>query len=138
MLLLPFPSGTFPKALWSFPASPVKSFTSAHPNPTILNETQSPDSHGHILEYGAMTQLPLEGTRSIAGNHDHTSIMARRPSHFYSPETVDRVREYILSSPALRNDTTQWIRGGGWDHTVWPEGFPTAVRLFTSHLDDRH
>ncbi|KAH8828114.1 amidohydrolase 3 [Flagelloscypha sp. PMI_526] len=68
------------------------------------------DSHAHMLEYGAMAQLPLEGTRSI-------------------PETVARVRDYILSSPTLRNDTTKWIRGGGWDHTVWPKGWPSAADL---------
>lgn len=25
------------------------------------------DSHGHILEYGATKQLPLEGTKTIQG-----------------------------------------------------------------------
>ncbi|KAF7300007.1 Amidohydro-3 domain-containing protein [Mycena kentingensis (nom. inval.)] len=69
----------------------------------------STDSHGHVLEYGASRQLPLEGTASI-------------------DETVARVRDYILATPSLSNNTDAWIRGGGWDHTRWPGGaWPSAI-----------
>ncbi|KAJ7051743.1 amidohydrolase family-domain-containing protein [Mycena amicta] len=71
------------------------------------------DSHGHLLEYGASKQLPLEGTASI-------------------DDTVARVREYILKTPAVLNNTDAFIRGGGWDHTRWPGAtWPTA-----RHLED--
>lgn len=40
-----------------------------------------------------------------------------------------RVRDYILSTPDIYNDTSKVITGGGWDHTVWPS-WPTAVRSF--------
>ncbi|KAH8107827.1 amidohydrolase family-domain-containing protein [Cristinia sonorae] len=66
------------------------------------------DSHGHILEYGASLQIPLEGTTSIE-------------------ETVKRVREYILSEPTIRDNKTQFVEGWGWDHTKWlMETWPTA------------
>ncbi|KAJ3836255.1 amidohydrolase family-domain-containing protein [Lentinula raphanica] len=69
------------------------------------------DSHAHILEYGATLQLPLEGTKSIN-------------------ETVKRVREYILSNDDIQSDKTKFVFGGGWDHTVWPNGaWPTAADL---------
>ncbi|KAJ6570591.1 amidohydrolase 3 [Mycena vulgaris] len=69
------------------------------------------DSHGHILEYGASRQLPLEGTKTIN-------------------ETVARVREYILSNPAILNNPDTFIREGGWDHTSWPGGaWPKAADL---------
>ncbi|KAJ7235541.1 amidohydrolase family-domain-containing protein [Mycena rebaudengoi] len=69
------------------------------------------DSHGHILEYGATRQLPLEGTATIA-------------------ETVARVRQYILSNPEILNNPDAFIRGGGWDHTSWPDArWPTAADL---------
>jgi hypothetical protein len=48
---------------------------------------------------------------------------------FHRPETVARVREYILSTPAILNNPDAFIRGGGWDHTSWPgAAWPTAVR----------
>ncbi|KAJ6518556.1 amidohydrolase family-domain-containing protein [Mycena vulgaris] len=69
------------------------------------------DSHGHLLEYGASRQLPLEGTATIT-------------------DTVARVREYILSNPAILNNPDAFIRGGGWDHTSWPgAAWPTAADL---------
>ncbi|KAF7293292.1 Amidohydro-3 domain-containing protein [Mycena chlorophos] len=69
------------------------------------------DSHGHILEYGASRQLPLEGTSSI-------------------DDTVARVREYILKTPSVLNNTEAFVRGGGWDHTRWPgASWPTARHL---------
>ncbi|KAF7310265.1 Amidohydro-3 domain-containing protein [Mycena indigotica] len=69
------------------------------------------DSHGHILEYGASRQLPLEGTASI-------------------DDTVARVRQYILNTPSILNDTNAFVRGGGWDHTQWPgAAWPTARHL---------
>ncbi|KAF8160976.1 amidohydrolase family-domain-containing protein [Crassisporium funariophilum] len=69
------------------------------------------DSHAHILEYGATQQLPLEGTKTIQ-------------------DAVARVRNYILSTPDILNDTSKVITGGGWDHTAWPKaGWPTAADL---------
>ncbi|GLB37251.1 putative amidohydrolase family protein [Lyophyllum shimeji] len=69
------------------------------------------DSHGHILEYGAAQGLPLEGTKTIQ-------------------DTVARVRNFILANPDIHNDTTKFIVGGGWDHTVWPStGWPSAADL---------
>ncbi|TFK75323.1 hypothetical protein BDN72DRAFT_832183 [Pluteus cervinus] len=69
------------------------------------------DSHGHILEYGAMKQLPLEGTTSIE-------------------ETVARVREFILANPDILSNHSTPIIGGGWDHTVWPSTrWPSAADL---------
>ncbi|KAJ6476492.1 amidohydrolase family-domain-containing protein [Mycena vitilis] len=79
-------------------------------NSTPSNAT-SPDSHGHLLEYGASRQLPLEGTATIN-------------------DTVARVREYILRTPAILHNRDAWIRGGGWDHTSWPgAAWPTAEAL---------
>ncbi|KAJ7187578.1 amidohydrolase family-domain-containing protein [Mycena pura] len=69
------------------------------------------DSHGHLLEYGASRELPLEGTATI-------------------DETVSRVRHYILNNPAILNNRDAVIRGGGWDHTRWPgAAWPTAAHL---------
>ncbi|PFH52001.1 hypothetical protein AMATHDRAFT_74508 [Amanita thiersii Skay4041] len=67
------------------------------------------DSHAHILEYGSAKELPLGGTRSIA-------------------ETVARVKEFILANPDVQNDTSKYITGGGWDHTIWnTTRWPTAA-----------
>lgn len=67
------------------------------------------DSHAHILEYGAARQLPLEGARSIR-------------------DAVARVRQYILDTPDIHNDTSKVITGGGWDHTAWLD-WPSAADL---------
>ncbi|KAJ7782863.1 amidohydrolase family-domain-containing protein [Mycena metata] len=69
------------------------------------------DAHGHILEYGASRQLALEGTKDIQ-------------------ETVARVRNYILANPDIHQNTSTYVLGGGWDHTIWPTTrWPTAVDL---------
>ncbi|KAL5528400.1 hypothetical protein ACEPAF_7536 [Sanghuangporus sanghuang] len=69
------------------------------------------DSHGHILEYGASRLLPLEGSKD-------------------SRAAVDRVRDYIIAHPDILNDTSRYIEGWGWDHTVWPvEEFPSYREL---------
>ncbi|KAJ7032151.1 amidohydrolase family-domain-containing protein [Mycena alexandri] len=69
------------------------------------------DSHGHLLEYGASRQLPLEGTATIG-------------------DTVARVQEHILRTPTLLNNPDAFVRGGGWDHTSWPgASWPTADEL---------
>jgi len=67
------------------------------------------DSHAHILEYGAARQLPLEGAKTIR-------------------DAVARVRQYILDTPDIYNDTSKVITGGGWDHTSWL-GWPSAADL---------
>ncbi|KAJ7478902.1 amidohydrolase family-domain-containing protein [Mycena latifolia] len=80
------------------------------PNTAIVVPGLS-DSHGHLLEYGASRQLPLEGTATIN-------------------ETVARVRDYILRTPAILHNPDAFIRGGGWDHTRWPgTAWPTAADL---------
>ncbi|KAG6813680.1 hypothetical protein H0H92_008528 [Tricholoma furcatifolium] len=69
------------------------------------------DSHAHLLEYGAAQELPLEGTKTIQ-------------------DTVARVRNFILSNQDVFNDTSKFIIGGGWDHTVWPTAsWPTSADL---------
>ncbi|KAJ6558569.1 amidohydrolase family-domain-containing protein [Mycena vulgaris] len=69
------------------------------------------DAHGHILEYGASRELALEGTKNIQ-------------------ETVARVRKYILANPDIHSNTSTYVLGGGWDHTVWPTTrWPTAADL---------
>ncbi|KAJ6604038.1 amidohydrolase family-domain-containing protein [Mycena sp. CBHHK59/15] len=80
------------------------------PNDAIVVPGLS-DSHGHLLEYGASKQLPLEGTATIN-------------------DTVTRVRQYILDNPEILNNPDAFIRGGGWDHTSWPGSeWPTAADL---------
>ncbi|PPQ64997.1 hypothetical protein CVT26_015706 [Gymnopilus dilepis] len=61
------------------------------------------DSHAHILEYGATQLLPLENAVAL-------------------------VRQYILTNPDILNDTSKFIIGGGWDHTIWPT-WPSAADL---------
>ncbi|KAJ7251771.1 amidohydrolase family-domain-containing protein [Mycena haematopus] len=69
------------------------------------------DAHGHILEYGASRELALEGTKDIQ-------------------ETVARVKKYILAHPEIQRNTSTYVLGGGWDHTVWPTTrWPTAADL---------
>ncbi|KAJ7497125.1 amidohydrolase family-domain-containing protein [Mycena latifolia] len=69
------------------------------------------DAHGHLLEYGASRQLALEGTKNIQ-------------------ETVARVRNYVLANPDINSNTSTYVLGGGWDHTVWPTTrWPTAADL---------
>ncbi|KIM91971.1 hypothetical protein PILCRDRAFT_809968 [Piloderma croceum F 1598] len=67
------------------------------------------DSHAHILEYGASRMMDLEGAKTIEG-------------------CVAAVRCFILSHPDVKNDTSKFIEGWGWDHTSWPaEEWPTAA-----------
>ncbi|KAF8170207.1 amidohydrolase family-domain-containing protein [Mycena galopus ATCC 62051] len=69
------------------------------------------DAHAHLLEYGASRELALEGTKDIQ-------------------ETVARVKKYILENPEILKNTSTYVLGGGWDHTVWPTtGWPTAADL---------
>ncbi|KAJ6497886.1 amidohydrolase family-domain-containing protein [Mycena sanguinolenta] len=69
------------------------------------------DAHGHLLEYGASRELALEGTKDIQ-------------------ETVARVKKYILAHPEIQMNTSTYVLGGGWDHTVWPTTrWPTAADL---------
>ncbi|KAJ7209555.1 amidohydrolase family-domain-containing protein [Mycena pura] len=71
------------------------------------------DAHGHLLEYGASQNLALEGTRDIQVS-----------------ETVLRVRNYVLANPDIHKNTSAYVSGGGWDHTVWPTTrWPTAADL---------
>jgi hypothetical protein len=82
------------------------------------------DAHAHILDYGFMVQLPLANTTSIQG--DQAKPIATSPNNF--SDVVDRVKQYILDHPDIRDDKTKWISGMGWDQTKWPGAqFPTAV-----------
>ena len=96
----------------------------------ILQSVLHLDSHAHILEYGATRQLPLEEARSIQGKNGLYISVAFEADSYVHPDAVARVREYILSTPEIYNDTSRVITGGGWDHTVWPStGWPSAVRV---------
>jgi Amidohydrolase family len=67
------------------------------------------DSHAHLLQYGWAKSLDLSDSRSIE-------------------EVVRRVREYVLSRPDVKANTTAWIEGVGWDQSLWKnDKFPTAV-----------
>lgn len=67
------------------------------------------DSHAHILEYGASRMMDLEGAKTVQ-------------------DCVAVVRKFILSHPDIKNDTSKFIEGWGWDHTSWPvEEWPTAA-----------
>lgn len=89
----------------------------------------SSDSHAHILEYGATQQLPLEDTETIQGMS--SPILPDQSLWPVDIDAVGRVRDYILSTPDIYNDTSKFITGGGWDHTKWPSAsWPTAVRWF--------
>ena len=45
-----------------------------------------------------------------------------------STDAVALVREYILSTPEVYNNTSHVVVGGGWDHTIWGAGrWPTSV-----------
>lgn len=45
-----------------------------------------------------------------------------------STDAVALVREYILSTPEIYNNTSHVVTGGGWDHTIWgASGWPTSV-----------
>ncbi|EJD52599.1 hypothetical protein AURDEDRAFT_111241 [Auricularia subglabra TFB-10046 SS5] len=66
------------------------------------------DAHAHILAYGQSRQLDVRDAKSPA-------------------DVVARVRDYILAHPDVLRDTSIWIEGAGFDHTIWPGGrFPTA------------
>jgi hypothetical protein len=84
------------------------------------------------LEYGATQQLQLEGAKTVEGKYNVHNIKAcicfLLRFLLTCIDAVARVRNYILSTPDICNDTSKVINGGGWDHTVWPTaGWPTAV-----------
>ncbi|TRM69760.1 amidohydrolase family-domain-containing protein [Schizophyllum amplum] len=68
------------------------------------------DAHAHILEYGAAQELALEGSKTIQ-------------------DAVALVRSFILANPVVQNDSSKFVTGGGWDHTVWAGKWPTAADL---------
>ena len=46
----------------------------------------------------------------------------------YLTEVIDRLKGYLENHPDIRDDTSRWIEGMGWDQTKWPGAqFPTAV-----------
>lgn len=46
------------------------------------------------------------------------------------PDVTDKVKEFILTHPDVRDDKTRWVEGMGWDQTRWSGGqFPTAVGI---------
>ena len=85
------------------------------------------DSHGHTLEYGASRLLLLEGSESGSGQIAPSCLTGHLLIHSLTA-AVARVRDYILSHPAVLNDRSSLIEGWGWDHTAWPvEKFPSYV-----------
>ncbi|PPQ71871.1 hypothetical protein CVT24_006887 [Panaeolus cyanescens] len=69
------------------------------------------DSHCHILEYGASSQIPLSEGKNVK-------------------ETVHAIRDYILSNPDLANNKSKVVEGWGWDHASWDvEKWPTYEGL---------
>ncbi|KAH9986218.1 amidohydrolase family-domain-containing protein [Russula compacta] len=99
----------------------IRKFWSAR-NPNVsLSTFQTPpgsiivpgfaDAHGHILEWGANEQLPLDGCTSI-------------------DDVLQKIKLYLLAHPDVLHDHTRWIIGMGWNQNNWPGGaFPTADDL---------
>ncbi|KAF8499903.1 amidohydrolase family-domain-containing protein [Hysterangium stoloniferum] len=70
------------------------------------------DAHSHVLEYGFKQQLNLENSGSVEA------------------EVIRRVRSFIEAHPEVKNDTSKWIAGFGWNQNLWStEAFPTAADL---------
>ncbi|KAL1748630.1 amidohydrolase 3 [Schizophyllum fasciatum] len=44
-------------------------------------------------------------------------------------DAVALVRSYILTDPVVQKDSSRFITGGGWDHTVWNGTWPSAADL---------
>ncbi|KAI0297936.1 amidohydrolase family-domain-containing protein [Russula brevipes] len=99
----------------------IRKFWSVHKPNVSLKMFQTPpgsivvpglaDAHGHILDWGAKEQLPLEGCASI-------------------DDVLLKIKMYLLAHPDVLHDHTRWIVGTGWDQTNWPGGdFPTADDL---------
>ena len=64
------------------------------------------DAHVHLLDYAlTLEQVNLEGVDSLA-------------------QAVALVRQRIVSA-----EPGAWIRGRGWDHNLWDEGFPCKEDL---------
>ena len=83
----------------------------------------------------------MEGTKTAKGKFDSRSSLRAQELQYMNhvlimlAETVQRIRQYIQSTPVLRHDKTKYVEGWGWDHTKWLQGsFPTAVRV-TSKSD---
>ncbi|KAJ3869361.1 amidohydrolase family-domain-containing protein [Lentinula novae-zelandiae] len=74
------------------------------------------DAHAHIMINGFKMQLELDSCKSLA-------------------EVLEQIKAYIYSHPDIYNNKSQWIEGGGWDQTKWPEtGFPHAADFDTDPL----
>ncbi|KAH9990826.1 amidohydrolase 3 [Russula vinacea] len=97
-----------------------KYWTAYNPN-VVLEMFQTPpgsiivpglaDAHGHILEWGANEQLPLDSCKSI-------------------DEVLLKLKLYLVAHPDVAQDQSRWIIGMGWDQTKWPGGqFPSADDL---------
>ncbi|KAF7971972.1 hypothetical protein HWV62_19371 [Athelia sp. TMB] len=66
------------------------------------------DAHAHVLEYGFKMQLQLDGSKSI-------------------DEVISRLKTFLEKHPDVRDDSSRWIEGMGWDQTKWAGAqFPTA------------
>ncbi|KDR67040.1 hypothetical protein GALMADRAFT_258710 [Galerina marginata CBS 339.88] len=69
------------------------------------------DSHCHMLEYGASSQIPLSTGKTVK-------------------ETVSLVQDYIQSTPDLERNKSRVVEGWGWDHASWDiEKMPTWYDL---------
>lgn len=43
-------------------------------------------------------------------------------------EVINHLKVYLEQHPDIRDDSSRWIEGMGWDQTKWPGAqFPTAV-----------
>ncbi|KAJ3805424.1 amidohydrolase family-domain-containing protein [Lentinula lateritia] len=74
------------------------------------------DAHAHIMINGFKMQLELDSCKSLT-------------------EVLEHIKAYIYSHPDVYNNKSQWIEGGGWDQTKWPEtGFPHAADFDTDPL----
>ncbi|KAL4063973.1 amidohydrolase family-domain-containing protein [Scleroderma yunnanense] len=59
------------------------------------------DAHAHVLLYG-----------SVKMNVDLAGCTSKQ-------EALERLVSYVKSHPAILNDPSRWIRGMGWDQTLW-------------------
>lgn len=74
-------------------------------------------------------QLVLDGFKSVDGQSFLVvSLVTVRMNLCHLTEVIDRLKSYLENHPDIRDDTSRWIEGMGWDQTKWPGAqFPTAV-----------
>ena len=65
-------------------------------------------------------RLPLAGSRSVQDTV-YTLSPFRDPWVTFCQDVFERIKDYILSHPDVKNNQSWWIEGMGWDQTKWPE-----------------